>query len=538
MRATPSRRGIAARLAVPVVATALMTVTAAAAAAVVAAPAAYAAGATPADQQNWKVPRLSVMPLGDSITLGAGSSTGNGYRAELRNRLVPHAGNLQFVGSVRSQGADHEGHSGWQIGGLSENIERWLPAARPNVVLLNIGTNDMDRNTDAEAAPARLGALIDRITSAAPRMTVLVSSLVPNRDAAAQKRVEKFNAAVPRLVAERREKGLNVGFVDMGAVTAADLTDKLHPNDAGFTKMADAFYGGIARAAADGWIRENVDIRPAPPRAVTLGDYRVDVNGDGKADYLVVDEGGAVRAWVNKGGDGRGGWSDYGRIAAGVGVGGDQVRFADVNGDGRADYLALDENGGVRAWINEGGDGRGGWTGWGRIAEGVGAPASQVRFADVNGDGKADYLAVDENGAVRAWVNKGGDGRGGWSDYGRIAAGVGVGGDQVRFADVNGDGRADYLALDENGGVRAWINEGGDGRGGWTGWGRIAEGVGAPASQVRFADVNGDGKADYTVVDDGGALRVWINEGGDGRGGWNAWGRIAEGAGRGSAVRI
>ncbi|MEU7134733.1 FG-GAP-like repeat-containing protein [Streptomyces sp. NPDC046261] len=538
IRATSSRRVIAARLAVPFVAAALLAGPVAAGATAVAAPAVPAAGASPADPQNWTVPRLAVMPLGDSITRGAGSSTGHGYRADLRNRLVPHTGNLQFVGSVRTGDADHEGHSGWQIGDLSENVERWLAAAGPNVVLLNIGTNDMDRNTDVDAAPARLGALIDRITTAAPHMTVLVSSLVPSLDAQGQKRVEKFNAAVPHLVEERRKKGLNIGFVDMGAVTTRDLTDRLHPNDAGFTKMADAFYAGLSRAAADGWIHERVDVKPAPAHPLPAGDHRVDINGDGRADYLVVGRNGAVQAWVNKGGDERGGWSEYGQIAAGVGVPGDRVRFADVDGDGRADYLALDDNGGVRAWINEGGDGRGGWKSWGRVAGGVGAPLSQVRFADVNGDRRADYVTVDDNGAVRAWINNGGDERGGWADWGRVAGGVGAAGSKVRFADINGDGKADYLALDDNGAVQAWINNGGDGRGGWKSWGRVAGGVGAPASQVRFADVDGDGRADYVTVDDNGAVRAWINRGGDGRGGWADHGRIATGTGSGADVRI
>lgn len=41
--------------------------------------------------RGWRVPRLAVMPLGDSITFGTGSSTGSGYRAELRNRLTSHS---------------------------------------------------------------------------------------------------------------------------------------------------------------------------------------------------------------------------------------------------------------------------------------------------------------------------------------------------------------------------------------------------------------------------------------------------------------
>ncbi|GHC64318.1 FG-GAP-like repeat-containing protein [Streptomyces cinnamoneus] len=282
------------------------------------------------------------------------------------------------------------------------------------------------------------------------------------------------------------------------------------------------------------WARQTVESRRRTP----LGDYRVDFNGDGKADYVVVDDNSAVTVWVNNGGDGRGGWNEWGRVAEGVGVTGDKVRFADVNGDRKADYIAVDDKGGLHAWINNGGDGRGGWNDWGMIAAGVGVTADKVRLADINGDGKADYIAVDDKGGLRVWLNNGGDGRGGWSEYGQIASGVGVSADKVRLADVNGDRKADYIAVDDKGGLHAWINNGGDGRGGWNDWGMIAAGVGVTADKVRLADINGDGKADYTVVDDNGAVRVWLNNGGDGRGGWTGLGRIAEGAGYGYTVRI
>ncbi|QLE76313.1 VCBS repeat-containing protein [Streptomyces rectiverticillatus] len=277
------------------------------------------------------------------------------------------------------------------------------------------------------------------------------------------------------------------------------------------------------------WIRRRVT--PPVPNTDAPGDASVDIDGDGKVDYLVVEDNGAVRAWVNKGGDGRGGWADYGTIAKGAGAPGSKVRFADINADGKADYLIVEDNGAVRAWVNKGGDGRGGWADYGTIAKGAGAPGSKVRFADINADGKADYLIVEDNGAVRAFINDGGDNRGGWTNYGTIAKGAGAPGSKVRFADINGDRKADYLIVEDNGAVRAFINDGGDNRGGWTDYGTIAKGAGAPGSKVRFADINGDRKADYLIVEDNGAVRAFINDGGDNRGGWTNYGTIAKGTG-------
>ncbi|MFI9201842.1 GDSL-type esterase/lipase family protein, partial [Streptomyces sp. NPDC053048] len=335
-------------------------------------PAARSAAVT----KDWKVPQLRVMPLGDSITYGDGSSHGGGYRADLWTRLAPHTDRLDFVGSRRDgrmADPDHEGHWGWKIGGLSANVDQWLPAAKPNVVLLHIGTNDMNENQQVDEAPRRLGELIDKITSIAPGVTVLVSSLVPSSDAGTQKRIERFNAAVPRLVSEQQGKGRHVGYVDMSEVTTRDLNDDLHPKDSGYVKMADAFSNAVARAAADGWIRERVETKPAPPRKpAPPADYRVDINSDGKADYLVVHDNGAIDAWLNNGGTGHGGWTQLGNYATGVGQPGNKVRLADINADGKADYLILHDNGAIDAWLNNGGTGHGGWTQLGNYATGVG----------------------------------------------------------------------------------------------------------------------------------------------------------------------
>ncbi|ARZ67213.1 esterase [Streptomyces albireticuli] len=225
-------------------------------------------------------------------------------------------------------------------------------------------------------------------------------------------------------------------------------------------------------------------------------------------------------------------------VTTGVGAPGSRVRFADINGDGKADYLTVDDNGSTHAWLNNGGDNHGGWTDHGQIATGAGAPGTHVRFADINGDDKADYLVVDDNGAVRAFLNNGGDGHGGWTDSGRIATGNGTPGNNVRFADINGDGKADYLTVDNNGSTHAWLNNGGDNHGGWTDHGQIAAGGANAGTSVRFADINGDGKADYLTVDDNGAVNARINNGGDGHGGWTDSGRIATGAGAGYKVRI
>lgn len=82
------------------------------------------------------------------------------------------------------------------------------------------------------------------------------------------------------------------------------------------------------------------------------------MNGDGLADYLVVDRvNGAVHAWLNGGPNPSGGawiWHDQGEIALGVGANGLAIHFADVDGDKNADYLEIDPaTAAVVAWISD-----------------------------------------------------------------------------------------------------------------------------------------------------------------------------------------
>ncbi|MGI5198269.1 FG-GAP-like repeat-containing protein [Streptomyces sp. CA-288835] len=246
-----------------------------------------------------------------------------------------------------------------------------------------------------------------------------------------------------------------------------------------------------------------------------------EINGDGFPDYVIVNSDGSVQAGLTDGGISPAGtphWTGRQEIAPGVGAPGSQVRFADIDGDDRADYLVVADNGAVRAWLNTPGNGgKPSWRSWGEIAPGVGAPGSQLRFADIDGDDRADYLVVADNGAVRAWLNTPGNGgKPSWAGLGTYAAGVdGATRAMVRFADVSGDGRADYLMVSEAGQIRAWINNGGEGRGGWVNRGVFAIGVGSSRDSLRLADINRDNRADYLVVSGNGSVRAWLNAGGD-----------------------
>ncbi|GHJ08704.1 hypothetical protein TPA0907_30710 [Micromonospora humidisoli] len=514
---------------------------------------------------------LRLMPLGDSITYGVGAAGNNGYRRELFDSLQSVTTSLDFVGSMR-QGdfadPDHEGHPGWRIDQIDKLATSCsIPSYRPNVVTLHIGTNDMRSSEGAEGAPKRLRALIEDVLDQAPETTVLVATLILSNDPAVNARVQDYNRQIPGIVANLRAQGRYVRTVDMSAVTAADMTDNLHPNAAGFGKMAAAWRAAIVDALHEHWIAPPATVSgtakacaaetPSPGDggddgwhwagvvASGVGASRdhvrlADLDGDGRDDYLVVDAGGQVSGWLNAPGPNGWGWKYAGVVASGVGATRDQVRFADLNGDHKADYLVVDDAGRVSAWINDYQPGTGSrWIGAGVVATGVGATRDRVRFADLDGDGRDDYLVVDDQGTVTAWLNNRGGTGSAWIGQGQVAAAAGVTRDGLVLKDLDADGRDDYLFIDDAGRIKAWLNDFATRVGGWKYQGEIASGVGVARSGVAMAEINGDGRADYLTIRENGMITAWFNDRFSGVDRWAWQGTVAPGAGvPGAQVRF
>ena len=161
------------------------------------------------------------------------------------------------------------------------------------------------------------------------------------------------------------------------------------------------------------------------------------------------------------------------------------------------DYLYLSDGGAVDLYENGGPQGSGwGFEGAKQIATGVpGATAANIVFTDLNGDGRSDYILVHDNGALDVWLNIGSYGSSDitWVPYTNVATGLGTA--NISLADLDGDGRADYLIFDTDGGVSGYLNirTDNEGKPTWVSQGgakSIATGV-APYSRIRMADING-----------------------------------------------
>ena len=128
---------------------------------------------------------------------------------------------------------------------------------RPNLVLINAGTNDATRNIDIPAIGGRMKGLITYIFEKVPTTVVVLSTLVPNWGKAAQENVDKINVIYRDLVKELQAAGYHIVLAEMseGWLKDSDLSDDTHPNEGGYKKMAASWRNAISVVEKNGWLQ-------------------------------------------------------------------------------------------------------------------------------------------------------------------------------------------------------------------------------------------------------------------------------------------
>lgn len=233
-----------------------------------------------------------------------------------------------------------------------------------------------------------------------------------------------------------------------------------------------------------------------------------DMNNDGRDDILVWSNFGGLSGYLNVRGleEGHPIWTHQDNFANGQGVLPHDLRIADITGNGWADYIMVkNKNGGCRLFANNGD------VDVSRVGDGTWVAG------DMNGDGLDDKALVDENGHLQVWINGQANPKAsyGWNWYQQknpVKKSEGIKREYIRLADVgtslisshasvlastsangivkmDGDGRADYLTIDQNSGaISCWINKGPNQGWTWNPVGQIHPGAGDSIG-VHFADV-------------------------------------------------
>ncbi|KAL4902118.1 hypothetical protein BDW74DRAFT_187076 [Aspergillus multicolor] len=474
-------------------------------------------------QSNSSVP-LRILPLGASITWGMGSSTGNGYRGPLRSQLRYEGWEVNMVGSKTNgdmQDNDVEAHSGDLISEV-HTASRNSYIYKPNIVLINAGTNDCNRDIDIPNAGARMRSLIKDLL-AAPDINetlIVLSTLLPSGNTNIARNTPAVNSQYRDLVTAMRSEGKSIILAEINGDDPflqypADFSDDTHPNDGGYDKMARIWYEAIVDAAEENLIVEPAPINSSGGGGVCEKQYGDGIyaggltqRGSGEEDgiYYHESEAKGIVLSTSIAASGREDIDDYDRFFFG--------RIFETDKDDLLVWGTV--NGAVRYKVWRNVDGQGNYQSASSLSVADNCNPAGVHFVDINGDGYDDFICIGKDGTAYASINNH-DGSGNnlptftykglWKDR--------EGYDQanVRLADVDGDGRADYCVVAASGDINCWRN-------GWIDdmpayWQALGvrftgKGMGDIAG-VRFEDINGDGRDDWLWLDDVGQTTTYTN---------------------------
>jgi lysophospholipase L1-like esterase len=201
------------------------------------------------------VTRIRLFALGDSLTVGAQSTDGKGYRSILRAAITatPLAtGPLDFVGPVPDDPIDHFAANGRPIvyyttgTNLTDQIGSGIRRAHPDVVVWMAGTNDCINNGttyNGTTTPAAWASVLETLRTTEPQAKIITLEVpsfpTGSSYASFQSNVDDLNSKLPALVAVQQGLGQTVALLDtMSGVVDADYSiDGLHFNDAGYAKL-------------------------------------------------------------------------------------------------------------------------------------------------------------------------------------------------------------------------------------------------------------------------------------------------------------
>ncbi|MFC7739554.1 SGNH/GDSL hydrolase family protein [Roseomonas sp. GCM10028921] len=209
--------------------------------------------------QSASQPKLRILALGDSIT--SGTRILESYRYPLWKKLITGGYAFDFIGSRNTNfdgtpsflphdgldfDRDNEGHWGWRADQVLGQLPQWLRSYTPDVVLLNIGSNDLGAGDTVPKIATEIGQIIDRLRNANPSVIILISNLTPTTGSRRAGHVA-LGAEIPNIAQRKTTSQSPVQFVDIASgYDPAWLADSIHPNFIGEEFIATRFYDALS----------------------------------------------------------------------------------------------------------------------------------------------------------------------------------------------------------------------------------------------------------------------------------------------------
>lgn len=244
---------------------------------------------------------IRVLTVGDSITANGSIN----YRSHLAAAALQRGCELAFVGEYADASTQvatrHSAISGIRADTVDASyITPWMRNARPDVVLIHLGTNDSWQGRPAAATVGSLGNIIDKVRQVNPGARIFLAQIIPATLPNLNGLASQVNALIPGLAAAKTSAASPVTVVDQatGFNAAADTSDGVHPTQNGQNKMGARWFEAMVAAG----------VCKAGPRLVNLAEGRpLNTSGgtSGGTLHLAVDDD-----------IGQGGWDSWSASAA------------------------------------------------------------------------------------------------------------------------------------------------------------------------------------------------------------------------------
>ena len=182
--------------------------------------------------------RPLVLAFGDSLTAGYGLDSGLGFAPQLQATLRRHGIAAEEIDGGVSGDTSEAGKArlGWTIDGLPR---------KPDLVVLELGANDMLRGLDPALTRANLDAILGELKRRTIKVLIAGMRAAPNLDPAY---VARFEAIYPELA--RRNGAALYPFFMEGVAGQKGMTqpDGMHPTFEGVKRIVTGITPAVKQA--------------------------------------------------------------------------------------------------------------------------------------------------------------------------------------------------------------------------------------------------------------------------------------------------
>ncbi len=280
--------------------------------------------------------QVKIMPLGNSITSAVNGEAS--YRYYLWKLLEENGYALRcdFVGTMYGvddyPGAtpayadfdqDHEGHRGYPTAQILNQIDEYMEANIPDIVLFHLGTNDVAYGQNLDTTKALMERVVSRIREANPRVVVMMAKILPLLSFPEDSiNGIKLNEKIALLASELDLPQSPVCLVDMfSGISRLHLDIQgIHPDFRGEQIMAKRWYRCLA-PVLNAMIGKPTEISPPsgvfakhqkwqlfnvvrfPRDSTYITDSKLFIDGEEqkvKAVWRILPDNAGVSFWVNQ----------------------------------------------------------------------------------------------------------------------------------------------------------------------------------------------------------------------------------------------